>query len=67
MNRIGAILNERGLKQKWLSDKLGKTTVMVNLYVKNKRQPNLETLLKISKIIQVDIKELLVLDPDLKK
>ena len=67
MNRIGLILNERGLKQKWLSEKLGKTTVMVNLYVKNKRQPNLETLLKISKIIQVDIKELLVLDPDLKK
>ena len=67
MNRIGLILNERGLKQKWLSEKLGKTTVMVNLYVKNKRQPNLETLLKISKIIQVDIKELLVLDSDLNK
>jgi putative transcriptional regulator len=67
MNRIGHILNERGLKQKWLSEKLGKTTVMVNLYVKNKRQPNLETLLKMSKILQVDINELIVHDDDLKK
>lgn len=67
MNRIGDILNEKGLKQKWLSEKLGKTTVMVNLYIKNKRQPKLETLVKISKLLDVNINELLVQDYDFNK
>jgi len=59
MNRIGLILKERGLKQKWLADKLGMTNVMVNLYVKNKNQPKLDTLMKISQILEVDIEILI--------
>ena len=55
MNRIGQILKEKGLKQNWLASQLGMTTVMISLYVQNKRQPKLETLIKISQILKSDI------------
>jgi transcriptional regulator with XRE-family HTH domain len=60
MNRIGELLNERGLKQKWLAEQIEMSNVMVNLYVRNKRQPRLETLIKISKTIGVEIEQLIV-------
>lgn len=59
MNRIGDVLKEKGLKQKWLAEQLGMTTVMVNLYVQNKKQPKLDTLVKIAQIINVDIQKLI--------
>lgn len=59
MNKIGEQLKLKGLKQKWLSDQLGMTTVMISLYVQNKRQPKLETLVKISKILNVEINQLI--------
>jgi transcriptional regulator with XRE-family HTH domain len=59
MNRIGELLNLKGQKQKWLAEKLGMSTVMVSLYVSNKRQPSLKTLLKISNILNVEIEQLI--------
>ena len=59
MNRIGEHLKLKGLKQKWLATQLGMTTVMISLYVHNKRQPKLETLLKISKILKIKVTELI--------
>ena len=59
MNKIGEQLKLRGLKQKWLADQLGMTTVMISLYVQNKRQPKLETLIKISEILKIDINKLI--------
>jgi len=59
MNRIGLILKERGLKQKWLAEKLGMTNVVVNLYVQNKNQPKLDTLIRIAQILDVDIEKLI--------
>lgn len=59
MNKIGEQLKLKGLKQKWLADQLGMTTVMISLYVQNKRQPKLETLVKISKILNVEITQLI--------
>jgi transcriptional regulator with XRE-family HTH domain len=60
MNRIGDLLKERGLKQKWLAEQIEMSSVMVNLYVRNKRQPRLETLIKISITIGVEIEQLIV-------
>jgi len=60
MNRIKQVLEEKGIKQKWLSDQLGKSYNMVNSYAQNKRQPSLEDLYKIAKILQVNVKELLI-------
>lgn len=59
MNRIKEVLQEKGIKQVWLSEKLEKSLNMVNEYCNNRRQPSLEDLYKIAEILQVDVKELL--------
>jgi len=64
MNRIKQVLEEKGIKQKWLSDQLGKSYNMVNSYAQNKRQPSLEVLYKIAKILKVNAKELLIEDEE---
>ena len=56
MNRIKEVLEEKGIKQTWLAEKLGKSFCIVNSYVCNRR---LEVLFEIAKILQVDPKELL--------
>ena len=59
MNRIKEVLEDKGIKQKWLSEKLGKSYNMVNSYVQNRRQPSLEVLYKIAEILGVDTAQLL--------
>ena len=59
MNRIKEVLEEKGIKQKWLAEQLGKSYNMVNGYVQNRQQPRLEVLYKIAKIINVKPKDLL--------
>lgn len=59
MNRIKEVLDQKGIKQTWLAEKLGKSYNMVNSYVKNRRQPSLETLYDIAKLLDVNVKELL--------
>jgi transcriptional regulator with XRE-family HTH domain len=60
MNRLKEILYEKGIKQTWLAEKLGKSFKMVNGYACNRQQPPLETLYKIAEILQVSVKDLLV-------
>lgn len=59
MNRIKEVLEEKGIKQKWLADKLGKSYNMVNGYVQNRQQPRLEVLYEIANILDIEVKELL--------
>lgn len=58
-NRIREVLEEKGIKQTWLAEKLGKSFCIVNSYVCNRRQPSLEVLFEIANILQVDPKELI--------
>lgn len=60
MNRIKEVLEEKGIKQTWLSEKLSKSYNMVNAYVQNRRQPSLEMLNEIANILNVDVKDLIV-------
>tara|TARA_R110002050_G_scaffold187306_1_gene321735 strand:- start:11341 stop:11550 length:210 start_codon:yes stop_codon:yes gene_type:complete len=60
MNRIKEVLEQKGIKQIWLAEKLGKSFNMVNAYVQNRRQPSLEVLYQIAEILEVEAKELLV-------
>lgn len=60
MNRIKEVLVQRELTQTWLASQLGKSYNMVNGYVSNRRQPSIEVLYRIAKLLQVDAKELLV-------
>ncbi len=59
MNRIKEVLTEKGIKQTWLAEKLGKSFSVVNSYVCNRRQPSLEMLFEIAKILQVNPKDLI--------
>lgn len=59
MNRIKEVLEEKGIKQTWLADKLGKSFNTVNSYVKNRQQPRMETLFKIARILEVNPKDLI--------
>ena len=60
MNRIKEVLEQKGIKQTWLAEKLGKSYNMVNAYSQNRQQPRLETLMEIADILDIDVKELLV-------
>ena len=60
MNRIKEVLEDRGIKQMWLAEKLGKSFSIVNAYVCNRRQPSLEVLYQVANLLQVDVKDLLV-------
>ncbi|MEX2565481.1 MAG: helix-turn-helix transcriptional regulator [Cyclobacteriaceae bacterium] len=60
MNRIKEVLEEKGIKQTWLADRLGKSYNMVNGYVQNRQQPRLEVLFEIANILEIDVKELLI-------
>jgi transcriptional regulator with XRE-family HTH domain len=59
MNRIKEVLNEKGIEQTWLSEKTGKSFNMINDYCNNRRQPKLEVLFEIAKILNVEVKELI--------
>lgn len=59
MNRIKKVLKEKGIKQVWLAEKLGKSFNMVNSYVQNRTQPSLVTIFKIAEILEVDVKDLI--------
>lgn len=60
MNRIKEILEEKGVKQTWLADRLSKSYNMVNSYVQNRRQPSLDDLYRIAEILGVEARQLLV-------
>ena len=60
MNRIKEVLEEKGIKQTWLAEQLGKSYNMVNAYVQNRQQPRIEVLYEIAKILGVNVKELLI-------
>ena len=59
MNRIKEMLENKGIKQVWLAEKLDKSYNMVNSYVQNRTQPSLEVLFQIVKILEVDAKNLI--------
>lgn len=60
MNRIKEVFEEKGIKQTWLAEQFGRSYNMVNSYVQNRKQPNLEILYEIARILNVEVKELLV-------
>lgn len=60
MNRIKEVLEQKGFKQTWLAEKLGKSYNMVNAYAQNRQQPRLETLMEIAEILDIDVKDLII-------
>ena len=60
LNRLKVVLVEQNKTGKWLAEQLGMSTCSVSKWCQNTVQPDLQTLDKISKILDVDIKDLLV-------
>lgn len=60
MNRIKEVLESKGQTQVWLAETLGKSYNMVNSYVQNRRQPSIEVLYQIAKILNVEATDLLI-------
>lgn len=60
LNRIKVALADVGKTGVWLADQLGKDPVTVSKWCTNTTQPNLQTLAKISELLKINIRELLV-------
>jgi len=60
MNRIKEILKQQGRSQIWLAEQIGKSYNVVTNYCNNHSQPSIPVLNSISKILDIDVRELLV-------
>jgi transcriptional regulator with XRE-family HTH domain len=60
LNRLKVVLVEQNKTGKWLAEQLGKSTCSVSKWCQNTVQPDLQTLDKISRLLDVSIKDLLV-------
>ena len=59
INRLKVVLAEKEKSGKWLADQLGKSTCTVSKWCSNTTQPDLNTLDKIARLLEVDVKDLL--------
>ena len=59
LNRLKVVLVEQKKTGKWLADQLGKSTCTVSKWCSNTVQPDLNTLDKIAKILNVDKRDLI--------
>jgi transcriptional regulator with XRE-family HTH domain len=60
INRLKAILAEQGKTNKWLAEQLSKDPVTISKWCTNTTQPDLQTLQKISQLLSIDIRDLLI-------
>lgn len=59
LNRLKVILAEKKKTNKWLAEQLGKDQTTISKWCTNSSQPDLASLIQISKLLEVDIKELI--------
>ena len=59
LNRIKVVLVEQGKTGKWLATQLGKSTCTESKWCTNTAQPDLQTLDKIAKLLDIDRKDLI--------
>ena len=58
LNRIKVVLVENQKTSKWLAEQLGVSTVTVSKWCTNACQPPMETYLRIAKILDVNLMDL---------
>ena len=59
INRLKLVLVEKKKTSKWLAEQLGVNASTVSKWCTNSSQPDIASLLKISDLFEVDIKELI--------
>lgn len=60
LNRLKAVLADSGKTNKWLAEQLGRDPVTISKWCTNTTQPDLQTLSRISDLLNVSFRELLV-------
>ena len=60
VNRLKVVLVEKEKTSKWLAETLGKDPATVSKWCTNTTQPSIETFLEIARLLEVDIKDLLI-------
>ncbi|WP_321480383.1 helix-turn-helix transcriptional regulator [uncultured Bacteroides sp.] len=60
INRLKVVLVEQNRTGKWLAETLGKNEATVSRWCTNETQPSLETLVDVAKVLNVDVKDLLI-------
>ena len=58
INRIKVVLVEQKRTGKWLAEQMGKDQATVSKWCTNTSQPDMETLAKISKLLDVGVEDL---------
>lgn len=58
INRIKVVLAEKRKTNKWLAEQLGCTPTTVSKWCTNSCQPPMETYIKIAKLLEVELSEL---------
>lgn len=59
INRLKEVFNERKIKNRALANILNKSESTISLWRNNKRQPSIEELYTISKLLRINIHDLL--------
>lgn len=59
INRLKVVLVEQNKTGKWLAEQLGKSPITISKWCQNTIQPDLNTIDKIAKLLNVDKRDLL--------
>ena len=60
MNRIKVTLVEKQKTNRWLAEQMGKSENTISRWCSNKSQPSITQLTAIAKILDIDVRELIV-------
>jgi transcriptional regulator with XRE-family HTH domain len=59
INRLKEVFNNRNIKNRVLANYFGKSESTISLWRNNKRQPSLDELREIAKLLRIDIRDLI--------
>ena len=59
-NRIKAVLAEKGKTNNWLADEIDMNTNTISKWCRNDMQPRIENLFQVARVLDVDVRELLI-------
>jgi transcriptional regulator with XRE-family HTH domain len=62
LNRIKAVLADKGKTNKWLAEQLGKDPATVSKWCTNACQPSLEMMMTVAKLLNVEMNEIVRLE-----
>ena len=58
LNRLKVVLAEKRRTNKWLAEQLGKNPTTISKWSTNSSQPDLASLIKMAKLLEVELAEL---------